>query len=148
MLYVTAVDAGFVGTPATCCSRSGSTDARAYTRLGFLGRNHLGNKAMRTRLCLALGAALAVQIASAQRAQLTFAALDTDKNNSLSKEEIATWVKTIPAGGPNGPPNADDVFGRWDANKDGSVSQAEFDARPRPAGPGGPPGAGGPPPAR
>jgi hypothetical protein len=93
---------------------------------------------------LALGAAFAAQAAYAQFQAPTFAGIDTDKNNSLSKEEVATWVKTIPGGGPNGAPNADDVFGRWDANKDGSVSQAEFDARPRPAGPGGaPPGAGG-----
>jgi hypothetical protein len=73
----------------------------------------------------------------------TFDGLDTDKNGSLSQEEVAKFVATIPAGGPNGPPNAADVFGRWDANKDGSVSKAEFDARPRPAGPGGgvpPPG--------
>jgi hypothetical protein len=72
----------------------------------------------------------------------TFDGLDTDKNGSLSQEEVAKFVATIPAGGPNGPPNAAEVFGRWDANKDGSVSKAEFDARPRPQGPGG----GGPPP--
>lgn len=74
----------------------------------------------------------------------TFDGIDKDKNGSLSKQEVAAWVATIPAGGPNGPPNADDVFGRWDANKDGSVSKQEFDSRPRPQG--GPPGAGGPPP--
>jgi hypothetical protein len=74
----------------------------------------------------------------------TFAGIDTDKNGSLSKAEVGAWVATIPAGGPNWPPNVDTVFGNWDANKDGSVSQAEFDARPRPAGPGGgpPPGGG------
>lgn len=79
----------------------------------------------------------------------TFDGIDKDKNGSLSKQEVAAWVATIPAGGPNGPPNADDVFGRWDANKDGSVSKQEFDSRPRPQGAGGPPPAGGaPPPAR
>jgi hypothetical protein len=77
----------------------------------------------------------------------TFDGIDKDKNGSLSKQEVAAWVATIPAGGPNGPPNADDVFGRWDANKDGSVSKPEFDSRPRPPGGGGPPGAGGAPPA-
>jgi len=76
----------------------------------------------------------------------TFDGLDTDKSGSLSKAEIAAFVKTIPAG-PQGAPNADDIFGRWDANKDGSVSKAEFDSRPRPQGAGGPPG-GAPPPAR
>jgi hypothetical protein len=69
----------------------------------------------------------------------TFDGIDKDKNGSLSQAEVGEWVKTIPAGGPNGAPNAADVFGRWDANKDGSVSKAEFDARPRPQGGGGPP---------
>jgi hypothetical protein len=69
----------------------------------------------------------------------TFDGLDKDKNGSLSQEEVAAFVATIPAGGPNGPPNAATVFGNWDANKDGSVSKAEFDARPRPGGGGGPP---------
>jgi hypothetical protein len=72
----------------------------------------------------------------------TFDGLDTDKNGSLSQAEVGIFVATIPAGGPNGPPNAATVFGNWDANKDGSVSRQEFDSRPRPAGPGG-----GPPPA-
>ncbi len=79
----------------------------------------------------------------------TFAGIDTDKTGSLSKAEVGAWVATIPAG-PQGAPNVDTVFGNWDANKDGSVSPAEFDARPRPAGAGGgpPPGAGAPPPTR
>ena len=70
----------------------------------------------------------------------TFDGLDTDKNGSLSQDEVSKWVTTTGRG------NAGEVFGRWDANKDGSVSKAEFDARPRPQGPGGggPPGAGGP----
>ena len=69
----------------------------------------------------------------------TFDGIDTDKNGSLSKEEVAKWVATIPAGGPNGPPDAARVFAGWDANSDGSVSKQEFDSRPRPGG--------GPPPA-
>jgi hypothetical protein len=78
----------------------------------------------------------------------TFAGLDTDKNGSLSKPEVAAFFAG--RGGPQGGPNVDEVFGRWDADKNGSVSQQEFDNRPRPAGPGGgpPPGAGGPPPGR
>jgi len=71
----------------------------------------------------------------------TFDGIDKDKNGSLSQAEVAAWVATIPAG-PNGAQNPADVMGRWDANKDGSVSKAEFDARPRPQGGGG----GGPPP--
>ncbi|HET7607687.1 MAG TPA: EF-hand domain-containing protein [Gammaproteobacteria bacterium] len=71
---------------------------------------------------------------------LTFDGLDADKNGSLSQDEIAKFFAGRPAG-PNGAPNAAEIFGRWDANKDGSVSKAEFDARPRPGGGGG----GGPP---
>lgn len=74
----------------------------------------------------------------------TFDGLDKDKNGSLSQAEVGEFVKTIPAnGGANGPPDAATIFGRWDANKDGSVSKAEFDSRPRGGGPG---GGGGPPP--
>ncbi|HVJ30847.1 MAG TPA: EF-hand domain-containing protein [Gammaproteobacteria bacterium] len=67
----------------------------------------------------------------------TFEGLDADKNGSLSQDEIAKFFAA--RGGPNGVPNAADILGRWDANKDGSVSKAEFDARPRPQGGGGPP---------
>ena len=70
----------------------------------------------------------------------TFEGLDTDKSEALSKEEVGVFVAGIPAG-PNGPANLDDVLGRWDANKDGSVTKEEFDNRPPP------PGAGAPPPA-
>jgi hypothetical protein len=95
---------------------------------------------MRTQVSLAstLVLTLGAQIASAQFTPPTFDGIDTDKNGSLSKEEVGVWVATIPAG-PNGAVSADEVFGRWDANKDGSVSKEEFDARPRPQG-GPPPG--------
>jgi hypothetical protein len=76
----------------------------------------------------------------------TFDGLDTNKNSSLAKEEVAAFFAGRPAG-PNGPINIDNVFAGWDANKDGSVSKEEFDARPRPPGAGGPP-PGGAPPAR
>jgi hypothetical protein len=74
----------------------------------------------------------------------TFDGLDKDKNGSLSKEEVAAWVKSLPAG-PNGPRNPDDIFARWDANKDGKVSKDEFENRPRGGGGGGAPGGGAPP---
>jgi hypothetical protein len=95
---------------------------------------------MRTQISLAsaLMLALGAQVASAQFTPPTFDGIDTDKNSSLSKEEVGVWVATSPAG-PNGPANVDEVFGRWDANKDGSVSKEEFDSRPRPPGAGGPP---------
>jgi len=89
---------------------------------------------MRTHIALgsALALALGAQLASAQFTPPTFDGIDTDKGGSLSKEEVGVWVATIPAGGPNGPPSVDTVFGNWDANKDGSVSKEEFEARPRP----------------
>jgi Ca2+-binding EF-hand superfamily protein len=95
---------------------------------------------MRTHIALgsAVALALGATLASAQFTPPTFDGIDTDKGGSLSKEEVGVWVATIPAG-PNGPANADEVFGRWDANKDGSVSKEEFDSRPRPQG-GPPPG--------
>ena len=96
---------------------------------------------MRTHIALAsaLALALGAQIVVAQQfTPPTFDGIDKDKNSSLSKEEVGAWVATIPAG-PNGPANADEVFMRWDANKDGSVSKEEFDGRPRPQGAGGPP---------
>ena len=77
----------------------------------------------------------------------TFDGLDKDKNGSLSKQEVADWVKSLPAN-PNGPPrNADDIFARWDTNKDGKISKEEFENRPRGGGgpPGGGAGGGGPP---
>jgi hypothetical protein len=111
---------------------------------------------MKTRVALGLALIAAAGAAGGQPpgggggfTPPTFDGIDTDKNGSLSQAEVGVWVATIP-GGPNGPPNAATVFGNWDANKDGSVSRAEFDARPRPAGPGGGPppggGAGGQPP--
>jgi hypothetical protein len=49
------------------------------------------------------------------------------------------------AGGPpGGPPDPAQVFARWDTNGDGKVTKAEFDARPRPGGPGGAGGQGPP----
>ncbi|HVS24312.1 MAG TPA: EF-hand domain-containing protein [Gammaproteobacteria bacterium] len=98
------------------------------------------------RIRLSFVSALTLLIGTAVWAQgftpPTFDGIDKDKNGKLSKEEVAAWVKTIPAG-PNGPVNADELFARWDANKDGSVSKEEFENRPRPQGPGG----GAPPPA-
>src|SRR5262245_63573174 len=79
----------------------------------------------------------------------TFDAIDKDKNGSLSLAEVTEWAKGRPAG-PNGAPDPAQILGRWDADKNGSVSKAEFDNRPRGGGGGGgPPGGGGaPPPAR
>ena len=89
-----------------------------------------------TILGLALLAGAAVAQAPGGFTPPTFDGIDTDKNGSLSQDEVGKWVATTGRG------NAGEIFGRWDTNKDGSVSKAEFDARPRPQGPGG----GGPPP--
>ncbi|HVS24313.1 MAG TPA: EF-hand domain-containing protein [Gammaproteobacteria bacterium] len=104
---------------------------------------------MRVRLSFVSALTLLIGTAVWAQAQFTpptFDGIDKDKSGKLSKEEVAAWVKTLPPG-PNGPRNADEVFARWDTNKDGSVSKEEFDARPRGGqgqGPGG--GAGGGPP--
>ncbi|HEU4617969.1 MAG TPA: EF-hand domain-containing protein [Gammaproteobacteria bacterium] len=67
-----------------------------------------------------------------------FDQLDKDKNGSLSKEEVADFFKQFAGrGNGGGGPNADQVFSRWDANGDGSVSKEEFDNRPRRGGQGG-----------
>jgi hypothetical protein len=92
---------------------------------------------MKTRIAAASALVLVMgaHFAGAQQfTPPTFDGLNTDGNDTLSKEEVTTWVATIPAG-PNGPVSADEVFGRWDANGDGSVSKEEFDSRPRPQGP-------------
>jgi EF hand domain-containing protein len=90
---------------------------------------------------------LCASYAAAQPPQITFDGLDTDKSGGLSKDEVATFFKNRPAG-PNGPIDSAAIFGRWDANSDGTVSKEEFDARPRQGGGGPPGGGGGPPPAR
>jgi hypothetical protein len=93
------------------------------------------NENMRTHISLAsaLALALGAQLVSAQQfTPPTWDGLNTDKNDSLSKEEVAAWVGTLGGAGPAGPINVDELFGRWDANKDGSVSKEEFDTRPRP----------------
>lgn len=61
----------------------------------------------------------------------TFDGVDTDKSGGLSKEEVAEFFKNVPPG-PFGPFPAEATFELWDANRNGTVSKAEFDARPRP----------------
>jgi hypothetical protein len=61
----------------------------------------------------------------------TFDGVDTDKSGGISKEEVAAFFKSVPPG-PFGPFPAEATFDLWDANRDGTVSKAEFDARPRP----------------
>jgi Ca2+-binding EF-hand superfamily protein len=80
-------------------------------------------------------AAALVLIASApttwaqQQGRLTFEYLDTNKDGSLSVDEVATLAARIPSN-----PKPEELFARWDADKDGKVSKQEFDARPRNAG--------------
>jgi hypothetical protein len=80
------------------------------------------------KMHLSRAAALAL-IASAPFAwgqQLTFEYVDSDRNGTLSKEEVAAIAVRFP-----GNPDPDDVFERWDANADGQVTPEEFDDRPR-----------------
>ena len=78
-------------------------------------------------------AAALVLIATAPLAwgqqRLTFEFLDQNKDGSLSVEEVGTVAGRIPA-----KPKPEDLFARWDTDKDGKVSKQEFDARPRNAG--------------
>jgi EF-hand domain pair len=102
------------------------------------GYSPWGDADMKIRVLVGLAALAGAAAVGAQGfTPPTFDGLDKDKNGSLSKDEVAAFVGGLR--GANGPPNADDVFARWDANKDGSVSKEEFANRPRPAGPGGPP---------
>ena len=94
-----------------------------------------------------------------------FADIDKDDDGKIMPEELATYFQSRaagapggagpgggaggpPGGGAGGPGGAFDptaIFGRWDANSDGEVTEAEYDARPRGGQGGGAPGAGGPP---
>lgn len=63
--------------------------------------------------------------------RVTFAALDADSDGEVSLEEFTENFNPPPR--PNGrTPQPDRVFGRWDANGDGVLTQEEFDNRPRP----------------
>jgi Ca2+-binding EF-hand superfamily protein len=56
--------------------------------------------------------------------QQMFSKIDTDGDGALSMDEISSMV----ANGPQGGPSADEIFDTADTNKDGYVSQAEFEA--------------------
>jgi Ca2+-binding EF-hand superfamily protein len=64
-----------------------------------------------------------------QQGRLTFEYLDTNKDGSISVDELSTLAARIPSN-----PKPEDLFARWDADKDGKVSKQEFDARPRNSG--------------
>ncbi len=88
---------------------------------------------------------LGTRIAAAQPGPPSFEQIDADKSGSLSKDEVVKFFEQRRAaaggggGGGGGGFDPAQVFERWDANHDGSVSKAEFDARPRRGGGGGPP---------
>jgi hypothetical protein len=93
---------------------------------------------------------LGAGVATAQPGPPSFEQIDKDKNGALSPGELTEFFNERRAGGGQppgpgggGPPGGRpfdpaQIFGRWDSNGDGSVSKAEFDARPRQGGgPGG-----------
>ncbi len=92
---------------------------------------------------------LGARLACAQPpAPPSFDAMDKNKDGVLTKDEVVAFFEArraagggAGAGGPPGgggsPPDPAQIFARWDANGDGKVTKAEFDARPRPAGAGG-----------
>ncbi len=89
---------------------------------------------------------LGARLAGAQPAPLSFDAIDKNKDGVLTKDEVVAFFEARGAGGggggggaagAGGPPDPAQIFARWDANGDGKVTKAEFDARPRPGGAGG-----------
>lgn len=98
---------------------------------------------------------LGARLAGAQPGPPSFDAIDKNKDGVLAKEEVVAFFEARRAAGGGGgggagaggaPPDPAQIFARWDANGDGKVTKAEFDARPRPGGAGGggqpPPGSG------
>jgi hypothetical protein len=89
---------------------------------------------------------LGTRLACAQPAPPSFDAIDKNKDGVLTKDEVVAFFEARRAAGggqgpggagpPGGgaPPDPAQVFARWDANGDGNVTKAEFDARPRPPG--------------
>ena len=90
---------------------------------------------------------LGARLAGAQPAPPSFDAIDKNKDGVLTKDEVVAFFDARRAAGgggggagAGGPPDPSQIFARWDANGDGKVTKAEFDARPRPGGAGqGPP---------
>ncbi len=83
-----------------------------------------------TMLLAAAAMILAGQLAIAQgmgMAQLSFSNIDSDSNGELSADEIAAlpFVQSGQVG-------ADQIMTRWDADSSGTVSEEEFNNRPRP----------------
>jgi EF-hand domain pair len=81
---------------------------------------------MKTHVSIAAALVLIAPIAFAQQQRITFEFLDADKDGSLSVTEVGTLAARIPD-----KPKPEEVLARWDTDKDGKVSKAEFDARPR-----------------
>ncbi len=71
------------------------------------------------------------QITWAQRgAPPDFASLDTDDNGSLDLEEVTAMFAALGGRGGQAPDPAE-IFASWDANDDDSISEEEFNNRPR-----------------
>ncbi len=89
-----------------------------------------------------------------------FKDLDTNADGKIVQDEFNTVMQAMMANMPQGQGGGNanaaggapggmgmgmqQMFGRWDTNSDGGVTQEEFDARPRGMGMGGPGGPGGP----
>ena len=82
---------------------------------------------------------LVTRLASAQaNAEFSFDAMDFDHDGALYVDEViaffalrrgANGAAAAAAAGVGGSPTAKELFSRWDANCDGKVTRAEFDAR-------------------
>ncbi len=72
------------------------------------------------------------QITWAQRgAPPDFASLDTDANGSLDLEEVTAMFAAFGGRGGGQAPDPAEIFASWDENKDDSISEEEFNNRPR-----------------
>lgn len=70
---------------------------------------------------------LALAVVSMNAAPLTWKLLDANQDGSATKEE---WLAAQKVANPKAKPQAHaNWFKRWDKNKDGKISKAEFDKR-------------------
>ena len=60
-----------------------------------------------------------------------FASLDTDANGSLDLEEVTAMFAAFGGRGGGQAPDPAEIFASWDENKDDSISEEEFNNRPR-----------------
>jgi Ca2+-binding EF-hand superfamily protein len=67
-----------------------------------------------------------------QRQAVTYASLDANSDGKVTLEEFtANFSPPNRQGNGGRTPQPDRIFGRWDADGDGNLTEEEFDNRPR-----------------